>query len=83
MILSGHKDDLVFTCCVKNKKRWDNIGNSARVEFSSSPTKILDIYLFKQIYLQSKRTTDDIKSVHGDRLLFISALLPLSHHSGF
>lgn len=38
MVLSGHKDDLVFTCCVKKlkKERWENIGNSDRVEFSSS-----------------------------------------------
>lgn len=33
--------------------------------------------------LQSKRTTNDIKSVLGDRLLFISILLPLSQHYGF
>lgn len=44
--------------------------------------KIFDIYLFKQIMLQSKRTTNNIKFVLGDILLFISILLPLNQHYG-
>lgn len=56
MILFGHKDDLVFTCCVKQY----NMGNSERVEFSSIE---IIAYLFKQMQLQSKQTTDMISSL--------------------